>query len=494
MDIEMRRHSNRKKGSGSRVRWTLLCGFLLLLLSACGQADRDQGLAQVPDGDPERGRQAVFDYGCTSCHIVPGVPGPEGLVGPPLHHWADRTYIAGSLQNTPDNLIAWISAPQSIEPGTAMPNMGVTEQDARDMAAYLFTLRYDDGPAVSFVRDTRAFFENLFGGDKQPQVPVTGVEQTETPAEEATPEGTQAAETVQPEETPENGEQEGPSEEQAQALIDQGEGIYNSSCATCHQEDGQGQGNFPALAGNDFVTQEDPTPVIDTVLHGRGVMPSFEDQLSNEEIAAVVSYIRNAWENEAEVVTEQQVQAVQEGGSAGDVSAAEDDEEEPGVEGEETPQPDATPTPDGESPTPAPDADQEATPTADGDGQDGMTATATPSQVASAQLMAEGEELYRTICAACHQLGGVGTGPFPPLNGNPLVTGEDPHPVIDVVLTGRAGMPAFMDILTNRELTAIVTYIRGAWDNDASAVDEQMVEDVYQQIQENREEAVDEEN
>jgi cytochrome c1 len=61
-------------------------------------------------------------------------------VGPPLNAWSERQYIAGNLQNQPDNLIAWIMNPQAIEPGTAMPNMNIDEQEARDIAAYLYTL------------------------------------------------------------------------------------------------------------------------------------------------------------------------------------------------------------------------------------------------------------------------------------------------------------------------------------------------------------------
>lgn len=75
--------------------------------------------------------------------MVPGVTGADGLVGPTFHYWADRQYIAGRIHNTPDNLVSWIMSPQSIVPGTAMPDMGVTWGDARDMAAFLYTLRYN---------------------------------------------------------------------------------------------------------------------------------------------------------------------------------------------------------------------------------------------------------------------------------------------------------------------------------------------------------------
>lgn len=95
----------------------------------------------VPGGEPERGQRALRAYGCGACHMVPGVPGADGLVGPPLIKWAHRSYIAGQLPNTPANLVRWIRDPQAVEPGTAMPDLGVTEDDARDIAAYLYTLK-----------------------------------------------------------------------------------------------------------------------------------------------------------------------------------------------------------------------------------------------------------------------------------------------------------------------------------------------------------------
>lgn len=94
----------------------------------------------VADADPERGEELIRAYGCHSCHTVPGVPGADGLVGPPLIHWQKRVYIGGRVPNTPELLVAWIMDPRAIDERTAMPDLGVTEADARDMAAYLFTL------------------------------------------------------------------------------------------------------------------------------------------------------------------------------------------------------------------------------------------------------------------------------------------------------------------------------------------------------------------
>ncbi len=91
-------------------------------------------------GDVERGRELITAYGCGSCHTVPGVVGADALVGPPLDQWAGRHYIAGTLANTPENLAYWLQNPQEVEPGTAMPDLNVTEDDAYDMTAYLYTL------------------------------------------------------------------------------------------------------------------------------------------------------------------------------------------------------------------------------------------------------------------------------------------------------------------------------------------------------------------
>lgn len=97
----------------------------------------------VPDGDPALGKRAIELYGCMSCHAIPGVKQADANVGPPLTAWANRRYIAGLLPNEPDNLIAWIINPQAFEPGTAMPSLGVSEEDARNIAAYLYTLVED---------------------------------------------------------------------------------------------------------------------------------------------------------------------------------------------------------------------------------------------------------------------------------------------------------------------------------------------------------------
>jgi mono/diheme cytochrome c family protein len=91
--------------------------------------------------DVERGRLALNQYGCVTCHSIPGVTGPHAPVGPPLHDVGARALLAGELANTPQNMRRWLRFPQQIRPGSAMPDLGVGERDARDMAAYLATLR-----------------------------------------------------------------------------------------------------------------------------------------------------------------------------------------------------------------------------------------------------------------------------------------------------------------------------------------------------------------
>ena len=112
---------------------------LAALLCACGQRDAERQARAI--GDPDRGAQLTRRFGCAACHEIPGVRGAQGRVGPPLTKMARRSMIAGVLPNTPSNMIRWLRDPQSIVPGNAMPNMELSDHDARDIAAYLQTLR-----------------------------------------------------------------------------------------------------------------------------------------------------------------------------------------------------------------------------------------------------------------------------------------------------------------------------------------------------------------
>lgn len=93
----------------------------------------------VPGGDPQRGRQAIFHHGCGGCHVIPGVPRARGRVGPQLDDLREQTFLAGRLPNLPQNLVLWIQNPKEVDPQTAMPDLNVSEDDARDIAAYLYT-------------------------------------------------------------------------------------------------------------------------------------------------------------------------------------------------------------------------------------------------------------------------------------------------------------------------------------------------------------------
>jgi cytochrome c len=108
--------------------------------AGCGAQARSEA-ATMTGGDPDRGVRAIQRYGCGGCHDIRGVPGASGLVGPPLDNIASRVYLAGHLPNTPQNMVKWIRFPQQVEPGTAMPDMRIPDRDARDIAAYLYTLR-----------------------------------------------------------------------------------------------------------------------------------------------------------------------------------------------------------------------------------------------------------------------------------------------------------------------------------------------------------------
>jgi len=117
-----------------------LCACLSIALatvSACS----DPSLHPKAAGDAERGRALLQHYGCGACHSIPGIRNAIGTIGPPLDRLGRRVYVAGVLVNSPDELARWIREPDLLKPGTAMPNAHVTEQEARDIVAYLYDLR-----------------------------------------------------------------------------------------------------------------------------------------------------------------------------------------------------------------------------------------------------------------------------------------------------------------------------------------------------------------
>jgi cytochrome c2 len=106
-------------------------------LASCGPGTEEG--SPVKNGKPEHGAQLIGHYGCGSCHTIGGIDGANGKVGPPLTGIDKRHTIAGKLANTPENLIRWIMDPQKIVPGNDMPDLGVKRDEARDIAAYLYT-------------------------------------------------------------------------------------------------------------------------------------------------------------------------------------------------------------------------------------------------------------------------------------------------------------------------------------------------------------------
>jgi cytochrome c1 len=108
--------------------------------TAADRRDLARRASTMTRGDPQRGRALAKMKGCAGCHQIPGVDGASGSVGPSLASFSHRVYIAGVLSNTPEHLHQWLLDPPSIDPKTAMPNVGLSDQEARDLAAFLYTL------------------------------------------------------------------------------------------------------------------------------------------------------------------------------------------------------------------------------------------------------------------------------------------------------------------------------------------------------------------
>jgi cytochrome c len=126
------------------MKW-LAASVLALALVTPGvltwRSDAERQASAITGGVPARGKTALRGYGCVACHQIPGVVGPAARVGPPLDHLARRQTLAGVLPNTADNLVHWVREPQHVVRGNAMPELNVSEETARDMAAYLYSLR-----------------------------------------------------------------------------------------------------------------------------------------------------------------------------------------------------------------------------------------------------------------------------------------------------------------------------------------------------------------
>jgi cytochrome c2 len=138
----------RPSGWSAVARLSLLLALGVIASSATAafyevrsRETRWSNAVRVTGGDPERGRTLMVTFGCAGCHTIPGVPGAMGLVGPPLGGISRRLYLGGVLTNTPENMISWIENPTAHTAKTAMPRTGISRAEARNAAAYLYTLR-----------------------------------------------------------------------------------------------------------------------------------------------------------------------------------------------------------------------------------------------------------------------------------------------------------------------------------------------------------------
>lgn len=222
-------------------------------------------------------------------------------------------------------------------------------------------------------------------------------------------------------------------------LMQLGETTYTAYCAACHQVSGQGlPPAFPSLKGSAMATTGPASAHIDIVVNGKAGtgMQAYGKQLSLKEIAAVVTYERNAWgNNTGEAVQAADVQAVSGVGTSDTVEQAVEDVKEQVV---------------------------------------ATVAKVIPKEDLSKvynrdELMALGEDVYMTACAACHQASGEGMAPvFPALKGSVIATG-DVAVHLDMVLNGskkNPAMAAFAGQLTKTQIAAVVTYERNAWGNN----------------------------
>ncbi len=129
--------------AGLQPRYLVAFAFMTgaLWMSACSDRSRVVQAAEVTGGNPHAGKNKIAYYGCGSCHTIKGIAGADGLVGPPLDNVSRRVYLGGVVTNTPVNMALWIRNPKQFDAKTAMPVLFVSEQDARDITAYLYSLK-----------------------------------------------------------------------------------------------------------------------------------------------------------------------------------------------------------------------------------------------------------------------------------------------------------------------------------------------------------------
>lgn len=256
-------------------------------------------------------------------------------------------------------------------------------------------------------------------------------------------------------------------------LMDHGGQVYSRICAACHQPNGTGlPPTFPALKGSKIATG----PLaghVDIVFNGKSgtAMQAFKNQLSDVELASVITYERNAFGNNTGTLVQPiQMKALRDGKSMADALNVQPSAEAQAVSATTKP----SKTVPAETP-PAKDAgNQSASPTSKPVEKDTAAVAATSVNPADAlkEAMSRGEKVYMQTCAVCHQPSGAGMPPtFPALKKSPIATG----PVathIDRVLNGKPGtaMQAFKDQLQDQELADVITYERNAWDNNTGTL------------------------
>lgn len=136
----MRRSISAKAFFGTLVGLLVLVGIIGVIREyAHERTQLRRHAAAETGGDPRRGEAMFIQYGCGSCHALKNVRNATGMVGPPLDGVALRVIIGGHLANTPANMQKWIRDPQQVSPGTAMPDLSVGPEDARDINAFLYT-------------------------------------------------------------------------------------------------------------------------------------------------------------------------------------------------------------------------------------------------------------------------------------------------------------------------------------------------------------------
>jgi cytochrome c2 len=117
---------------------TCRCAFMLALAFGSGCMSESDYRPRVHAGDAQRGEAVIARLECGACHVIPGIPGAVSHTGPVLDDYAVRPYVAGKFPNEPETLVRFILDPPALAPLTAMPAVPMTDQDARDMAAYLY--------------------------------------------------------------------------------------------------------------------------------------------------------------------------------------------------------------------------------------------------------------------------------------------------------------------------------------------------------------------